>query len=169
MNALLAIQRELKVPKGQMNKFGGYRFRSCEDICEAAKPILPKYDAQLFLSDDLVLLGEWVFLKATATLKVGSETYISVGFARIGKEKKGMDDAQLTGSASSYARKYALCGLFLIDDERDSDVQEPPVPQTLPSGYGTQIATPPPPPPMPSGTRSQPVMPPTPPPPPTTR
>lgn len=164
MNELLAIQRELKAPKGRFNKFGGFNYRSCEDICEAAKPILAKHDAILTLTDDLILLGEWVFLKSTATLKVGGETYISCGFARLDREKKGMDSAQLTGSASSYARKYALNGLFLIDDERDPDAQEPPAPQTLPAGYGTRPAAPPsrpstapqvplPPPPPPRGKR----------------
>lgn len=133
MNALLAIQCELKVPKGNYNNFGKFRYRTCDDIVERVKPILPKYDAQLTLTDELVLIGEWVFLKATATLKVGSETYISCGFAGIDRDKKGMDFAQATGAASSYARKYALCGLFLIDDERDSDAQEPPaLPQTQP-------------------------------------
>lgn len=161
MNALLAIQRELKVPKGRFNKFGSFNYRSCEDICEAAKPILVKHDANLTLTDDLILLGEWVFLKAIATLKVGGETYISCGFARLDREKKGMDSAQITGAASSYARKYALNGLFLIDDERDSDAQEPPAPQTLPAGYGTRPAAPPP----PSGPAPRPgVLPPPPPP-----
>ena len=136
MNTLLAIQRELKAPKGQFNKFGNFRYRSCEDILEAVKPILEKHDAILTLTDDLVLLGEWVFLKATATLKVGGETYAVSAYARIDREKKGMDAAQLTGCASSYARKYALNGLFLIDDERDADAQEPPASATLPPGYG---------------------------------
>lgn len=145
MNALIGIQRELKAPKGQFNKFGNFRYRSCEDILEAVKPILEKYDAILTLTDDLVLLGEWVFVKATATLKIGNEIYSVSAFARLDREKKGMDSAQMTGSASSYARKYALNGLFLIDDERDSDAQEPPAPQTLPAGYGIQSAPPPPP------------------------
>lgn len=165
MNALLAIQCELKVPKGQNN--GRFRYRSCEDITESVKPILPKYDAQLTLSDELILIGEWVFLKATATLKVGGETYISCGYAGIDRDKKGMDFAQATGAASSYARKYALCGLFLIDDERDADAQEPPKPQTLPPGYGTQTAPPLPPPPPIQKPAAPAVMPPPPPPPPT--
>lgn len=159
MNLLLAIQRELRAPKGQYNKFGGFRYRSCEDILESVKPILEKYDAILTLTDDLILLGEWVFLKATATLKVGGETYTVSAFARIDKDKKGMDSAQLTGSASSYARKYALNGLFLIDDERDSDAQEP---QTPPAGFGIRTAPPPP----ASATRHAAASMPTPPPPP---
>lgn len=163
MNALLAIQRELKAPKGQFNKFGNFRYRSCEDILEAVKPILEKYDAQLTLTDELVLLGEWVFLRATARLKVGGEEYAASAFARLDREKKGMDAAQLTGSASSYARKYALNGLLLIDDAADSDAQEPPAPATLPPGYGQAAphrpaapprpAMPPPPPPPPGGRR----------------
>lgn len=165
MNTLLAIQRELKAPKGQFNKFGNFRYRSCEDILEAVKPILEKYDALLTLTDDLILLGDWVFLKSTATLKVGGETYTASAFARIDKEKKGMDSAQLTGSASSYARKYALNGLFLIDDERDGDAQEPPAPQTLPAGYGNQTTPPPPPAPAPR-TAAAPMPTPPPPPPP---
>jgi len=166
MNTLLAIQRELKAPKGQFNKFGNFRYRSCEDILEAVKPILEKYDALLTLTDDLILLGDWVFLKSTATLKVGGETYTASAFARIDKEKKGMDSAQLTGSASSYARKYALNGLFLIDDERDGDAQEPPAPQTLPAGYGNAPALPPPPPPVSAPRTAAAPMPAPPPPPP---
>ena len=141
MNALLQIQRELKAPKSQFNKFGNFRYRSCEDIFEAAKPILEKYDALLTLTDDLILLGEWVFLKSTATLKVGGETYSVSAFARIDTDKKGMDSAQITGAASSYARKYALNGLFLIDDERDADAQEP---SAQPIAFGNRPAPLPP-------------------------
>lgn len=159
MNALIRIQRELKAPKGQFNKFGNFRYRSCEDILESVKPILEKYDALLTLTDDLVLLGEWVFVKATATLKIGTEIYTVSAFARLDREKKGMDSAQMTGSASSYARKYALNGLFLIDDERDSDAQEPQAPQTLQAGYGNQ-PLPQPPPPPPVSTRTPPPPPP---------
>ena len=125
MRTLLAIQTELKSPKAKYNKYGGFSYRSCEDILEAAKPILVQF-------------GERVFLKATATLKVDGETYTATGFALIG-EKKGMDAAQWTGSASSYARKYALGALFLLDNEKDPDAEEPPT---------MQGATPPPPPPM---------------------
>lgn len=146
MNSLLAIQRELKVSKSNYNKFGGFRYRSCENILEAVKPILEKHDAMLTLTDDLTLLGEWVFVKATATLKVGGDQYTTTAYARLDREKKGMDSAQLTGSASSYARKYALNGLFLIDDESDPDAQEPPTPQTLPNGYGNRASAPIPPP-----------------------
>ena len=127
-NALISIQHELKAPKGQFNKFGNYKYRSCEDILEAVKPILDKYSAILTISDDIVTVGGWVFVKATAILKVGSEIYAVSAFARLENEKKGMDAAQLTGCASSYARKYALNGLFLIDDTKDSDAI-PPTPQ----------------------------------------
>lgn len=120
-NTLISIQCELKAPKGQFNKFGNYKYRSCEDILEAVKPILDKYSAILTISDDIVTVGGWVFVKATAILKVGSEIYAVSAFARLENEKKGMDAAQLTGCASSYARKYALNGLFLIDDTKDSD------------------------------------------------
>jgi len=161
MNALLAIQRELKVPKTQFNKFGNFRYRSCGDILEAVKTILTKYDAVLTLNDDLHQLGERVFLKASATLKVSSETYTVNAFAEIDKDKKGMDAAQITGAASSYARKYALCGLFLIDDERDSDAQEPPAAQQLPA----RTAPPLPPPPPIQRPAAPAVMPPPPPPP----
>ena len=166
MNALVAIQQELKAPKKQYNKFGGFNYRSCEDILEALKPILAKFDAVLTISDDLALVGSWVFVKATATLKVGGEEFVVSAFARLDDSKKGMDAAQLTGSASSYARKYALNGLFLIDDERDPDTEEPPVPQTLPPGYGNQSPTPPPPPPVAPRAPMGAVPPPPPPPPP---
>lgn len=168
MNALLAIQCELKVPKSQFNKFGNFRYRSCEDILEAVKPILEKYDAVLTLSDRLISFNNYerFYVNTTATLKVGGETYTSEALAGIDMAKKGMDFAQATGAASSYARKYALSGLLLIDDGQDSDAQEPPAPQTLPSGYGTQTAPPlPPPPPI----QRPAVMPPPPPPPPPTR
>ena len=145
MLTLLAIQTELKCSKDKYNKFGGFSYRNCEDILEAAKPILAKYDALLTLTDDLVQFGDKIFLKATATLKVDGETYTATGFAMIG-EKKGMDAAPQTGSASSYARKYALGALFLLDNEKDPDAEEPPTQQAPTSP--TQAPTPPPPPPM---------------------
>lgn len=120
--SLIEIQKELKVPKNQMNKFGNYRFRSAEDIIEAAKPICHKYDCALIISDEVVLIGDRIYVKAQACLvsKDGS-TINTTGYAREEEVKKGMDAAQITGSASSYARKYALNGLFAIDDTKDAD------------------------------------------------
>ena len=122
---LQGIQAELKAPKGQTNKFGGYRYRSCEDILTALKPLLAQYTCTLAISDDIVEVGGRVYVKATATLASTSyedDYTINVsGFAREAETKKGMDDAQITGSASSYARKYALNGLFAIDDTKDPD------------------------------------------------
>ena len=118
---LVAIQERLKAPKGQENKFGGYKYRSCEDILEAVKPLLKDEDLALTISDEIVEVGGRVYVKATATL-MGPETYISTSaYAREAETKKGMDDSQITGSASSYARKYALNGLFAIDDTKDAD------------------------------------------------
>ena len=122
---LQGIQTELKAPKGQTNKFGGYRYRSCEDILTALKPLLAQYTCTLAISDDIVEVGGRVYVKATATLAStsceGDYTISTSGFAREAETKKGMDDAQITGSASSYARKYALNGLFAIDDTKDPD------------------------------------------------
>ena len=121
MENLVKIQNELKVPKGNLNKFGNYKYRSAEDILEAVKPILLKYNATLTLSDEIILVGSKVFLKATAKL---NET-ICYGYAET-SEHKGMSAEQTTGTASSYARKYALNGLFLIDEtEADADSQKP--------------------------------------------
>jgi hypothetical protein len=123
MKNLVNIQNELKVPKGNFNAFAKYHYRSTEDIFEALKPILLKHGAQLTISDELVLLGERVFLKATASLKTETESVRVDGFAEI-SEHKGMSAEQATGTASSYARKYALNGLFLIDEtEADADHQ----------------------------------------------
>lgn len=121
--SLIEIQKELKVPKNQVNKFGNYRFRSAEDIIEAAKPICHKYDCSLTISDEVVLIGDRIYVKATATLtkKGGESSFSTTGYAREEEIKKGMDAAQITGSASSYARKYALNGLFAIDDTKDAD------------------------------------------------
>lgn len=124
MENLVKIQNELKVPKGNLNKFGNYKYRSAEDILEAVKPILLKYNATLTLSDEIILVGSKVFLKATAKL---NET-ICYGYAET-SEHKGMSAEQTTGTASSYARKYALNGLFLIDEtESDADSQKPAAP-----------------------------------------
>ena len=120
---LQSIQAELKAPKGQTNKFGGYRYRSAEDILEAVKPLLNKYNAYLTVSDDIVEVGGRVYVKATATLHESHKGEIesTTAFAREAEVKKGMDDSQITGSASSYARKYALNGLLCIDDTKDAD------------------------------------------------
>lgn len=124
MNALLQIQSELKAPKGQYNSFGKYKYRSCEDILEAVKPLLAKTGAILTISDEIVEVGGRVYVKATATLRAGEQCYTNTAYAREPAEKKGMDDSQVTGTASSYARKYCLNGLFLIDDTKDADTEE---------------------------------------------
>jgi hypothetical protein len=120
---LQSIQTELKAPKGQTNKFGGYSYRSAEDIIEATKPLLNKYNCFLTISDDIVEVGGRVYVKATATLHQSHGDVIAetTAFAREAETKKGMDEAQITGSASSYARKYALNGLLCIDDTKDPD------------------------------------------------
>lgn len=122
---LSEVQFELKAPKGQFNTFGHYAYRSTEDILKAVKPLLKKFGDDLSLSDEPVLVGDWHYIKATATFKDkdGKETS-STGYARESVSKKGMDDSQITGTASSYARKYALNGLFLIDDTKDADSSE---------------------------------------------
>lgn len=122
MNTTLAqIQKELKAPKGQFNKFGNYRYRSCEDILEAVKPIAAKHDGYVTLSDSIEEIGGRVYVKATATLHSEDGESSVAAYAREAESKKGMDDAQITGAASSYARKYALNGLFAIDDTKDAD------------------------------------------------
>lgn len=118
---LQQIQTKLKAPKNQHNNFGGYDYRSCEDIYEAVKPYLKEYDLTLIMSDELVQIGDRYYIKATAKLTNGMQTVENVSFAREDETKKGMDSSQITGAASSYARKIALNGLFLIDDVRDSD------------------------------------------------
>jgi len=119
---LVKIQAELKAPKGQFNAFGKYKYRNAEDIIEAVKPILNKYGTALVISDEVVQVGDRIYFKATATLLDGTENSISVsGWAREEESKKGMDASQISGSSSSYARKYALNGLFAIDDTKDSD------------------------------------------------
>lgn len=119
MKTLNKIQKELKAPKGQENTFGKYRYRSCEDILEAVKPLLG--DATLTISDEVVMLGDRFYVKATATLSDDKETVSVSAYARESLDKKGMDTAQITGATSSYARKYALNGLFCIDDTKDAD------------------------------------------------
>ena len=121
MKKLVAVQAALKAPKGQFNKFGGYKYRSCEDILEAVKPLLLEQGLQLTIIDEPVEVGGRIYIKATATVTDGSETATVSGYAREAETKKGMDESQITGTASSYARKYALNGLFLIDDTKDAD------------------------------------------------
>lgn len=122
VSELVYIQSNLKAPKNQRNSFGGYNYRSCEDIMEAVKPLLKDVNCTLTVSDDIVQVGDRIYVKATATLKTPSgEKYENVAFAREPQSKKGMDDSQVTGAASSYARKYALNGLFCIDDTKDAD------------------------------------------------
>ena len=115
------IQSELKAPKNQRNTFGNYNYRSAEDILEAVKPLLLKHECTMTISDTIVEVGGRVYVKATATFLDGDNTTEVCAFAREEETKKGMDAAQITGSASSYARKYALNGLFLIDDTKDPD------------------------------------------------
>ena len=121
---LTQLQNELKAPKGQRNSFGNYNYRSAEDILEAVKPLLGKYNLTQIISDDIELIGDRYYLKATVTLvnNENAEEKISVtALARESQVKKGMDESQITGTASSYARKYALNGLYAIDDTKDSD------------------------------------------------
>ena len=122
MKELIAIQSELKAPKSQFNKFGGYKYRKAEDILEAVKPLLNKQKCTLTITDDIVMVGNRIYFKATATIKnEKGEFETTTGWAREEETKKGMDGSQITGAASSYARKYALNGLFAIDDNQDSD------------------------------------------------
>lgn len=123
---LLNIQSELKAPKGQYNSFGKYKYRSCEDILEAVKPICSKHKATLILSDTLENIGDRYYIKATAKLYdiTNGQDISNTAYAREEETKKGMDGSQITGTASSYARKYALNGLFNIDDTKDADTNE---------------------------------------------
>jgi hypothetical protein len=121
---LLNIQNELKAPKSQFNAFGKYKYRNAEDILESVKPLCFKYKATLTLSDEIVLIGERHYVKATATLTDIEKPELKIwttAYAREEESKKGMDGSQVTGASSSYARKYALNGLFNIDDTKDSD------------------------------------------------
>lgn len=122
---LAKIQSELKVNKGNKNLFGNYMYRSAEDILEGVKPFIKQLNAAVILSDEIVQVANRVYVKATATINFGEEGSLSVSaFAREAEEKKGMDAAQVTGSASSYARKYAMQGLFAIDDGEDADSRD---------------------------------------------
>jgi len=121
---LTHIQAELNVPKKRFNSFGKYNYRNLEDIYESLKPILKENDVNLTLQDDIICVSDRVYVKATATLHKGDQSIQVSAMARESESKKGMDDSQITGTASSYARKYALAGLFLIDDVKDADTNE---------------------------------------------
>lgn len=125
MKELIQIQAKLKAPKKNRNTFGNYNYRSCEDILEAVKPICHQLNCWLMLSDEVIAIGDRIYVKATATLYNAEGQSISTSaFAREEESKKGMDGSQITGTASSYARKYALNGLFAIDDTKDADTNE---------------------------------------------
>lgn len=121
---ILAVQTELKAPKDKYNSFGKYSYRSAEGILEAVKPLLKGQGILLCLTDDVVAIGDRIYVKATASITDGEEVFAVSAFAREEEVKKGMDGSQITGTASSYARKYALNGLFLIDDTKDADTDE---------------------------------------------
>ena len=121
-NTLQQIQSELKAPKGQRNNFGNYNYRSAEDILEAVKPLLKKHEVCLISNDDIVEIADRVYVKTTVMLANGTDPFASAtAFAREPLTKKGMDEAQITGATSSYAKKYALNSLFAIDDTKDAD------------------------------------------------
>ena len=122
--ALIAIQKKLKAPKDLYNKFGNYKYRSAESILEAVKPLLAENGVLLTITDELVMIGTRYYVKSIAMAQKGGETMCGIGYAREDDSKKGMDGSQVTGASSSYARKYALNGLFLIDDTKDADTDE---------------------------------------------
>lgn len=135
---LIKIQNELNVPKAQFNSFGNYNYRSCEDILEAVKPLLKKEGLLMTMTDEIVEIGGRNYVKATVKLSDGTKELTHSAYAREEETKKGMDGSQITGASSSYARKYALNGLFLIDDTKDSDAtnkHETPKPQTSGTPY----------------------------------
>ena len=120
---LSQIQSKLNAPKGQYNSFGKYNYRNCEDILQALKPILSEHKCHVSLSDEVVIVGNRFYIKATATITDSeNNSFSTTAFAREAESKKGMDESQVTGSTSSYARKYALNGLFAIDDNKDADM-----------------------------------------------
>lgn len=121
---LRSIQICLKAPKGQYNSFGKYKYRSCEDILEAVKPLLVEHGVTLTISDNIRIAGNRHYIEAVATVTDGEDLVSVTAYAREDETKKGMDGSQITGTASSYARKYALNGLFLIDDTKDADTEE---------------------------------------------
>lgn len=123
---LQIIQTKLNAPKNQYNSFGKYNYRNCEDILESLKPLLEPYKASVIISDEVVLKGDRFYVKSTATLYYDEESISATAEAREPDSRKGMDEAQVTGATSSYARKYALNGLFAIDDNKDPDNSAPP-------------------------------------------
>jgi hypothetical protein len=139
---LMSIQSRLKAPKNQYNSFGKYYYRSLEDISEALKPLLADVKATMTVSDEPVIIGDRVYIKATATItdtEDPTQTIINTAYAREPATKKGMDDSQITGATSSYARKYCLNGLFCIDDNKDADSM-PPV-ATITSAQANEISS----------------------------
>ena len=120
-NKLAEIQAKVKAPKGQFNSFGKYNYRSAEDILEAVKQVVNPMGYSITISDTIINVGDRYYIKATATLSNGKETWSTDGYAREEESKKGMDGSQVPGASSSYARKYALNGLFALDDTKDSD------------------------------------------------
>ena len=135
---IVAIQSELKAPKGQYNSFGKYNYRSCEDILEGVKPLLAKHSLILTIQDNVELIGDRYYVKATATLSDGTNSISTSAYARESLDKKGMDASQVTGATSSYARKYALNGLLAIDDTKDADsVESRPLPQNTAYNWKT--------------------------------
>lgn len=138
---IVAIQSELKAPKGQYNSFGKYNYRSCEDILEGVKPLLAKHGLVLTIQDSIDLIGDRFYVKSTATITDGKEQLSTSAYARESLDKKGMDASQVTGATSSYARKYALNGLLAIDDTKDADTMDnskKPVQQTQETVYNWQ-------------------------------
>lgn len=121
---LIAIQNEIHAPKSEFNKFGGFAYRNAEAIYQSLKPLLKKFECALTLSDSIEAIGDRFYLKAIATISYGNESLSVSSYARESIDKKGMDSAQITGACSSYARKYALGGLFLIDDNKDFDAMD---------------------------------------------
>ena len=123
MNAsLFKIQQALKVPKGQRNSFGNYNYRSCENILEAVKPLLKEHESTITLSDEMVLIGDRYYIKATALfIDSDSNEIVVTAYAREPLSKKGMDESQITGTSSSYARKHALNRILAVDDTKDAD------------------------------------------------
>jgi essential recombination function protein len=135
------IQHKLKAPKGQYNSFGKYNYRSCEDILEGVKPLLKEHNLALLIDDEIVQIGERYYVKATAKITDGRELVSATAYAREPDTKKGMDESQITGATSSYARKYALNALLCIDDTKDADTMDnskKPVQQTQETVYNWQ-------------------------------
>ena len=128
---LIRIQRELHAPKSQKNNFAGYQYRSAEQIYEAVKPLLEKEGCLLVVSDELVLIGERYYVKATATISDGEESISTSAYAREQETQKGLSDPQITGGCASYSRKYCLCGMFLLDDNKE-EIQPAIDPDRLP-------------------------------------